>query len=129
MLNFVFILLSILEIIGIYFAVIKINAINEKILILNSKVIEQQKTVETAIKKTRKILQTTNKVLSIITDERIAKLRKIIEITSVFVITVDIYKTIKKMKGENFKSLKKFLFSKLMIKFARLLFKYKVLFS
>ena len=129
MLNFVFIILSILEVIGIYFAVIKINAINEKILILNQKVKEQQKIIKTYIEKTRKILQTIRKILSIITDERITKVRKIIEITSTFVIILDIYKTIKKMKGENFKNLKKVLFSKLIVKFAKLLFKYKVLFS
>ena len=78
MLNFLFIILIFLEIAFVYFAIIKINELNKKIIELNKIVVEKGEMISKLHIKTQKTIHKINSVISILTNQKLWQIKKVI---------------------------------------------------
>ena len=115
MLDLLFIILILLEIIGTYYAIIKIIELNLKIQKWSEVVIEKGKIINEMHLKTRKIIKNINFFVKILTSKRLWEAKKIISTVISVIEFFIVMKSFKFKKGVKFnlKNAKKLLFTRL----------------
>lgn len=123
MLNFVFILLIILEIFFTVFCVQKILICEKKVEELNEKVIAWGKIIIEFHQKLNSVIEKINKVVSIFTNKKFIQIKKIIQITIDIVQIIILFRSLDFSKGLkkafNFKNAKKILLAQITRELAR----------
>ena len=113
MLNIVFIILIFLEIAFLYFAIVKITELNNKIIKLNEVVIQKGKLIIDMHKKMQNIIKKINFFVSIITNEKLWRIKRIISSLIGIIELIIVLRSFKLEKGVKFnlKNIKKLLFT------------------
>ena len=116
MLDFVFILLIIFEILFTYICVNKIIELDKKVIELDKKMDEIYKKILEINKTVKDILKKINKVVSIFTNQKFILIRRIIVMTLDVIEIIILIRTLDFSKGKKFfnaKNLRKILFAKI----------------
>ena len=122
MLDFVFILLIILEVILSTIIVNKLIVFEKQVVALNNKLIASSKMILIINNKIKKTITTLNKFVSVITNKKFIQVQKIIRITIniieivVLLRSLNLYKGIKSI---NYKNIKKLLLAQVIRKMIR----------
>lgn len=111
MLNFVFILLTIFEIILTVICVNKFIELEKQVKHYNKKLILINKTILEAHSKIKPIIEKTNKVIAILTSKKVKNARAIIKYIFIFIEIIILIKAFKKVRKINYKAVRKILFS------------------
>ena len=113
MLDFLFIILIFLEIAFLYFAIIKMTQLNQKIIKLNEVLLEKGKLICDMHKKIQKVIKKINFFVSIVTNEKIWRAKRIISTAISIIEIVIIFRSFSLKKGvkSNLKNVKKLLFT------------------
>ena len=113
MLDFLFIILIFLEIALLYFAIIKITELNKKIIKYNEILLEKGKIINDMHKKIQKIIKKINFFVSILTNEKLWRTKRIISSLIGIIELVIIFRSFNIKKGVKFnlKNIKKLLFT------------------
>lgn len=122
MLDFVFILLIILEVILSTIIVIKIIALEKYIIALNEQIKVSSKVIFLINNKIKKTITTLNKFVSIITNKKFIQIRKIIRITLNIIEIIILLRSLdltKGIKSINYKNIKKVLLAQIVRRIIR----------
>ena len=111
MLDFLFIILIFLEIAFLYFAIIKMTQLNQRIIKLNEDLLEKGKLICDMHKKIQKIIKKINFFVSIVTNEKLWRAKRIISTVISIIEIVIIFRSFSLKKGvkSNLKNVKKLL--------------------
>ena len=126
MLNFVFVLTIIFEILITSFLVYKLNQAEKKVISMTQEIVFLGRAVSIINRKLNKNIKQINKVVSIFTNKKFIKIASILK-TVVLVIQIIIFiKTIKSKGGFNlnFGKIKKLIYVQFLAKFFNLICKY-----
>lgn len=127
MLDFVFILLIILEVILSTIIVLKIIALEKYILLLNKKLTCASKMIFIVNNKIKKTIISLNKFVSIVTNKKFIQISRIIRITLNIIEIVILLRSLdlsKGLKSINYKNIKKLVFAQIVRKMLRKAFNY-----
>lgn len=127
MLDFVFILLIILEVILSTIIVLKVIALEKYILLLNKKLTCASKMIFIVNNKIKKTIISLNKFVSIVTNKKFIQISRIIRITLNVIEIVILLRSLdlsKGLKSINYKNIKKLVFAQIVRKMLRKAFNY-----
>ncbi len=122
MLDFVFILLIILEVILSTIIVNKLIVLEKQVVALNNKLIASSKMILIINNKIKKTITTLNKFVSVITNKKFIQVQKIIRITINIIEIVVLLRSLnlsKGIKSINYKNIKKLLLAQVIRKMIR----------
>lgn len=122
MLDFVFILLIILEVILSAIIVNKLIVFEKQVVALNNKLIASSKMILIINNKIKKTITTLNKFVSVITNKKFIQVQKIIRITINIIEIVVLLRSLnlsKGIKSINYKNIKKLLLAQVIRKMIR----------
>ena len=122
MLDFVFILLIILEVILSTIIVNKLIVFEKQVVALNNKLIASTKMILIINNKIKKTITTLNKFVSVITNKKLIQVQKIIRITINIIEIVVLLRSLnlsKGIKSINYKNIKKLLLAQVIRKMIR----------
>lgn len=122
MLDFVFILLIILEVILSTIIVNKLIVLEKQVVALNNKLIASSKIILIINNKIKKTITTLNKFVSVITNKKFIQVQKIIRITINIIEIVVLLRSLnlsKGIKSINYKNIKKLLLAQVIRKMIR----------
>lgn len=122
MLDFVFILLIILEVILSTIIVNKLIVFEKQVVALNNKLIASSKMILIINNKIKKTITTLNKFVSVITNKKFIQVQKIIRITINIIEIVVLLRSLnlsKGIKSINYKNIKKLLLAQVIRKMIR----------
>ena len=122
MLDFVFILLIILEVILSTIIVNKLIVLEKQVVALNNKLIASSKMILIINNKIKKTITTLNKFASVITNKKFIQVQKIIRITINIIEIVVLLRSLnlsKGIKSINYKNIKKLLLAQVIRKMIR----------
>lgn len=122
MLDFVFILLIILEVILSTIIVNKLIVFEKQVVALNNKLIASSKMILIINNKIKKTITTLNKFVSVITNKKFIQIQKIIRITINIIEIVVLLRSLnlsKGIKSINYKNIKKLLLAQVIRKMIR----------
>lgn len=122
MLDFVFILLIILEVILSTIIVNKLIVFEKQVVTLNNKLIASSKMILIINNKIKKTITTLNKFVSVITNKKFIQVQKIIRITINIIEIVVLLRSLnlsKGIKSINYKNIKKLLLAQVIRKMIR----------
>ncbi len=122
MLDFVFILLIILEVILSTIIVNKLIVFEKQVVALNNKLIASTKMILIINNKIKKTITTLNKFVSVITNKKFIQVQKIIRITINIIEIVVLLRSLnlsKGIKSINYKNIKKLLLAQVIRKMIR----------
>lgn len=122
MLDFVFILLIILEVILSTIIVNKLIVFEKQVVALNNKLIASSKIILIINNKIKKTITTLNKFVSVITNKKFIQVQKIIRITINIIEIVVLLRSLnlsKGIKSINYKNIKKLLLAQVIRKMIR----------
>ncbi len=122
MLDFVFILLIILEVILSTIIVLQIIKLEKRIILLNEKLTISSEIIFIINNKIKKVIITLNRFVSIITNKRFIQIRKIIRITLNIIEIIILLRSLnlsKGIKSINYKNIKKLFFAQILRRIIR----------
>ena len=130
MLDLFFIILIFLEILGLYFAILKIVELDKKIQQMNTTVIEYGKIINEMHTKIQKAIHKINWFVSILTNKKLWQIKKII---TVFISIIEVVIVLKSFNfqrgfGIHIKNVKKLLYTGLSKQFIKRLLNGTILF-
>lgn len=113
MLDLFLIILIFLEILGLYFAILKITELNKKIIQLNEKMPEYGRIINEMHLKLQKTIRNINRFVAVLTNKKLWQIKKIITIIISVTEIIIILKSFNFRKGIGFnaKNIKKLLFA------------------
>ena len=127
MLDFVFILLIILEVILSTIIVLKIIELEKRVVLINEKLTVSSKIIFIVNDKIKKTITTINKFVSIVTNKKFIQISKIIRITLNIIEIIILLRSLdlsKGLKSINYKNIKKLVFAQIVRKMLRKAFNY-----
>ena len=127
MLDFVFILLIILEVILSTIIVLKIIELEKRVVLINEKLTVSSKIIFVVNSKIKKTITTINKFVSVVTNKKFIQISKIIRITLNIIEIVILLRSLdlsKGLKSINYKNIKKLIFAQIVRKMLRKAFNY-----
>lgn len=127
MLDFVFILLIILEVILSTIIVLKLIELEKRVVLINEKLTASSKIIFVVNDKIKKTITTINKFVSIVTNKKFIQISKIIRITLNIIEIIILLRSLdlsKGLKSINYKNIKKLVFAQIVRKMLRKAFNY-----
>lgn len=127
MLDFVFILLIILEVILSTIIVLKLIELEKRVVLINEKLTVSSKIIFVVNDKIKKTITTINKFVSIVTNKKFIQISKIIRITLNIIEIIILLRSLdlsKGLKSINYKNIKKLVFAQIVRKMLRKAFNY-----